>query len=165
MENIISSPVGLIHTIFALISVLTGTIVIVTIKGTKFHKIIGYTYVISMLIMNGTAFGIFRLFGGFGVFHVFALLSLFALFGGMYPVLNRKKVADWYIQHLKVMSWSVVGLYAALAAEIGVRFFEKELFFWIVGVSGGLITTIGAILINRRKKLERTRMKATTKNV
>jgi len=59
------------------------------------------------------------------------------------------------------MSWSVVGLYAALAAEIGVRFFEKEMFFWIVGISGGLITTIGARLIRKRKKYELNKMEMT----
>jgi len=159
MENIISSPIGLIHTIFASIAVITGAIVILNNKGTQFHKKVGYVYVISMLIMNATAFGIYRLFGGFGVFHVLALLSLFALLGGMYPILNRKKVKDWYIKHLEVMSWSVVGLYAALAAEIGVRFFEKEMFFPIVGISSGLITTIGAILIRNRKKYELNKMK------
>ena len=162
MENIISSTTGLFHTIFASIAVITGAITLVNPKGTKFHKIVGYIYVVAMLLMNATAFGIYRLFGGFGVFHFFALFSLFALFGGMYPVLFRKKVKDWYIEHLKVMSWSVVGLYAALAAEIGVRFFEPRFFFWIVGLSGGFITTIGAVLIRRRIRIEQTRRITTT---
>jgi len=36
------------------------------------------------------------------------------------------------------------------------------MFFWIVGISGGLITTIGAILIRNRKKYELNKMKAAT---
>lgn len=124
MQNIISSPIGLVHVIFATLALLTGTIVLLQTKGTTLHKRIGYVYVISMLLMNATAFGIYRLFGGFGVFHVLAIVSLFALFGGMYPILNRKKVKNWYLQHLEVMGWSIVGLYAAFVAEVGVRFFD-----------------------------------------
>jgi len=157
--NIISSPIGLIHTIFAVIAVITGGIVILNTKGTRLHKRTGYVYVISMLLMNATAFGIYRLFGGFGVFHVLAIVSLFAIFGGMYPILNRKKVKNWYIQHLEVMSWSVVGLYAALVAEIGVRFFPMQRFFWVVGLASGVVCFIGSILIKRRIKLETVKLK------
>ncbi len=38
MDNFISSPIGLVHTIFAVIAVTTGTIVLLNKKGTKFHK-------------------------------------------------------------------------------------------------------------------------------
>ena len=150
MENIISSPIGLIHTIVASLAVITGTIVLLNKKGTTFHKRVGYVYAVSMLLMNITAFGIYRLFGGFGVFHVLALVSLVALFGGMYPVLNRNKVKNWYIDHIRVMGWSVVGLYAAFAAEISVRFFSPQYFFMMVGISSGLICFVGAMMIKKR---------------
>lgn len=154
MQEIIHSPTGWVHFISASIAVITGTIVILNTKGTTFHKRVGYVYGISMLILNITAFGIYRLFGGFGIFHVLALVSLFALFGGMYPVFFRSKVKDWYMQHLETMSWSVVGLYAAFVAEMGVRFFDSKVFFIVVGVASGLVCWIGAILIKRKMKAE-----------
>lgn len=152
MKNLISSPIGLIHTITAILAVISGTIVVLNKKGTFFHKAVGRVYVILMLLLNITAFGIYRLFSGFGIFHAFALLSLFSIIGGMYPVLNRTKVKNWYAHHLETMSWSVVGLYAALAAEISVRFFSSQYFFWITALSGGIVTTVGSIIIKKMKK-------------
>ena len=159
MEGVITSPIGLLHTISAFIALITGTIVIVNRKGTRFHKRVGYVYAISMLLLNITAFGIYRLFGGFGLFHFLALVSLFALIFGMYPVLFRSRVKNWYLQHMKVMGWSVVGLYAALAAEISVRFVSREYFFWAVGISSLLIIGVGAFFIYRSYFRARKRLK------
>ncbi|MDT8413777.1 MAG: DUF2306 domain-containing protein [Flavobacteriaceae bacterium] len=127
MQNLISSPTGLVHLIFALLALVFGTAVLFMKKGTPVHKKAGYLYLISMLVMNATAFGIYRLFGGFGIFHYAALLSLFSLIGGIYPAYRRR--SGWHLQHLEVMLWSVVGLYAAFAAEISVRFFSTTYFF------------------------------------
>ena len=160
MENFISSPIGLIHTLFAVLALITGTIVVLNKKGTRFHKRVGYVYVVSMLLLNLTAFGIYRLFNGFGMFHAAALLSLLALVGGMYPVLFRHKVKNWYLQHVKVMGWSVVGLYAAFAAEIGTRLFEEKYFFLTVGVSSFAVIAIGAFFIYRTKNREARKLKS-----
>lgn len=51
-------------------------------RGTRFYRYAGRVYVVSMLVLNVTAFGIYQLFGGFGVFRAFALLSLIARVGG-----------------------------------------------------------------------------------
>lgn len=152
---IIHSTTGLIHTIFAVLALLSGTLVLLRTKGDLLHKQIGYTYVISMLIMNLSGFGIYHLFGGFGIFHAMIFLSLFALFGGMYPVLFRNKVKNWYLQHIRVMSWSVVGLYAALVAEIATRVLPIAYFGWVVGLGTFLVCMIGSILINRKIKREK----------
>lgn len=149
MNNLVSSTLGLIHLVFALLALVFGTSVLLMKKGTRRHKLIGYFYLFSMLIMNATAFGIYRLFGGFGVFHFAALISLFSLLGGMYPALRRRE--GWYLQHLEVMLWSVVGLYAAFAAEISTRFFHEKFFFLAVGLSGGLISTFGYYYIRKEK--------------
>lgn len=151
----IHSTIGLIHTIFATIALLTGTFVLLTTKGNKLHVRVGYVYVVSMLIMNLTGFGIYHLFGGFGIFHVMILVSLFALFGGMYPVLFRSRVKNWYLQHLEVMSWSIVGLYAAFVAEMGTRLLPYQYMMWVVGLGSGLVCCIGSILIKRKLKKEK----------
>lgn len=151
MQRIFSGPLGIVHTAAAIVAVVVGTIVLRNRKGTRFHRRMGYLYVVAMLAMNATALGIYRLFNGFGLFHYMALASLFAIAGGMYPAIFRRHDPDWYVQHLEVMGWSVVGLYAALAAEISVRLVPPRLFFWAVGLSGGVITLVGARLIRATK--------------
>jgi len=153
MNSIIHSPIGLFHLICAFIALITGTIVVLNTKGTGFHKKTGYVYVLSMLLLNFSAFGIYHLSGKFGVFHGLALVSLFSIVGGMYPVLFRHKVKDWMADHLTTMSWSVVGLYAAFIAETGVRFFPMKKFWIVVFLGSTLVCIVGSILINRRKKL------------
>lgn len=151
-DYLFSGMPGIIHTIAALKALLLGSAVLLMKKGTAIHKRIGYAYVASMLIVLSTAFMIYELFNGFGVFHAFAILSFVALIGGLYPALFRHRIKQWYVQHVEVMSWSVVGLYAAFVAEVSVRFFPPEYFYFIVGIGGGAVTMIGAIIIKREKK-------------
>lgn len=148
--NIVSGPVGAAHLAFATVAVLLGAIILAARKGTRFHRLCGYAYLISMIGVNLTAFGLYRLFGGFGVFHAFALLSLFSLLGGWWPA--RRRRAGWLVQHAEVMLWSVVGLYAAFAAEIATRLVPERAFFAAVGLSGGLVSTLGWLYIRRLRR-------------
>lgn len=158
----IHSTIGLIHVIFAIISLISGTIVLFTTKGNRLHVKIGYVYVVAMLVMNFTGFGIYRLFGGFGIFHIMIFVSLFALFGGMYPVLFRNKVKNWYLQHVEVMSWSIVGLYAAFVAEVGTRLLPFQYMMWVVGFGSGVVCFVGSVVIKRKLKKEKQMMHANT---
>lgn len=121
MNSLVHSLTGLIHLISAIMALITGTIVLFSTKGTRSHRITGYWYIVSMLILNGTAFGLFQLFGRFGPFHVAALVSLFSLLMGVLPLLNRQASNKWLFRHLTWMYYSVIGLYAAFASEIIVR--------------------------------------------
>ena len=91
MDNIVSGTTGLIHLIASIIALITGLFVLTTTKGTKTHKQIGYVYSISMVLLNLTAFMIYKLYGKFGIFHWFAVVSCLTLFAGLYPVLTKKK--------------------------------------------------------------------------
>lgn len=115
------SPIGTIHFAASIIALVAGTIVIVSTKGTEFHRKTGYVYAISMTVLIVTAFMIYRLFGGFGVFHVAAVISGISLLGGMLPAILRKPEKYWLGLHFNFMYWSVMGLYAALVAEILTR--------------------------------------------
>ena len=84
--EIIDSWVGWFHFITALIAMVAGLVVVFNTKGTKFHKIIGYIYVVNMLLLNVSSFFLVN-FGGFSIFHFFAIISLIGIFGGMIPVL------------------------------------------------------------------------------
>ena len=117
MDNIVTGTTGLIHLISSIIALVTGLLVLTTTKGTTRHKKIGYIYVVSMVVLNLTAFMIYRLFGKFAIFHWFAVLSCLTLIAGMYPVLTKKS-KNYLLTHFNFMYWSVVGLYCAFCAEI-----------------------------------------------
>ena len=145
----IHSTIGLIHTIFAVLAMILGGIVLLKLKGDKTHKRLGYAYVVCMLGLNGTAFAIYN-FGSFSVFHGFAVISLGTLMAGMIPVL--RKSSGWYHKHFYFMNWSVVGLYCAFWAETGTRLLDGQHFWWVVALASFGTAMIGMILINKKAK-------------
>lgn len=117
MENIVSGSTGIIHLIFSIVALIAGLFVLATTKGTKTHKRVGYVYSVSMVLVNLTAFMIYKLYGKFGVFHWFAVISCATLIAGLYPVLAKKN-KNYLLIHFNFIYWSVVGLYCAFMAEI-----------------------------------------------
>ena len=159
MENTVSGTTGLIHLIVSIIALITGLFVLITTKGTKTHKQIGYVYSISMILVNLTAFMIYKLYGKFGIFHWFAVISCLTLFAGLYPVL-RKKSKNYLLAHFNFMYWSVVGLYCAFMAEIFSRLPKIILtetgepmtaFYKGVGIGIGVVMTIAVTFFIKYK--------------
>ena len=157
MDNIVSGATGLIHLIVSIIALITGLVVLITTKGTKRHKQIGYIYAISMVILNITAFMIYKLFGKFGIFHWFALVSCLTLLLGIYPALV-KNFKNYLLVHFNYMYWSVVGLYCAFCAEILTRIpfiydlpNKRQLFGILTGVSIFLVMTVATIIFAKMK--------------
>lgn len=132
----VGDSIGLIHLTASLIAVAAGSWVLIGQKGTQLHRRVGYVYAASMVVLIITAFMIYRLFGRFGVFHITAAVSAATLALGMVPVILRKPSESWLNLHFGFMYWSVVGLYAAFAAELLTRIPQKP-FFRMVGVSDG----------------------------
>ena len=150
LNQIIHSHIGWFHFITAVVALISGTIVILNVKGTTFHKRIGYIYVFSMLALNITSFFIIN-FGGFSLFHFFAIVSLLTVLAGMVAVWRKRK--NWFASHFYYMSWSIVGLYAALWAEIGTRFVSStQQFWWVVAIATFVTVGIGSRLINKMAK-------------
>jgi len=149
MENIIHGLTGWMHVIAAIVAMITGAIVLLRPKGTTWHKRIGYTYVGSMLLLNISAFMIYRLFGTFGPFHIAAVVSLASVIGGMYPAIQRTK--NWLEMHYEFMGWSVIGLYAAFWSETSVRFFDMRHFWYVTVVATLLTVAVGAFILKRNK--------------
>jgi len=149
MNSLIHSPTGLIHLIVSMISLLCGTLVLVLAKGTRIHKSSGYIYLICMLIVNGTAFGLYHLYGRFGPFHIAALVSLVTLLAGMIPVLLRTK--SWLNYHLAFMYYSVMGLYAAFASEVIVRI-PGIAFGPAVGIATSVVMITAMIFFQKQSK-------------
>jgi uncharacterized membrane protein len=121
MDKLIGDYFGLTHLISGIFSLVFGGLVIIMKKGTKIHKRIGYIYVSSMAVLILSSFCIYRLFGKFGLFHYLSLISTFSLVAGMFPMFKKIRTAKDYETHFKRMYWSVVGLFAAFAAESFVR--------------------------------------------
>lgn len=119
--NMINGWLGAVHFAFSILALISGGIVLLTKKGTSNHKLIGYTYVVSMILLNLTAIPITNLFGGIGPFHVFILFSLpTVLMAIYYPTFGRKD-SEWLVKHLSFMAWSYMGLVAAFFSEIVTR--------------------------------------------
>jgi uncharacterized membrane protein len=140
---------GLVHALIGVAALSLGLVVVLRRKGTRAHRRIGRAYVVSMLLLNGTALMIYDLFGRFGPFHVAAAISLATIGAGFLPVYLRRPQKDWMALHARFMGWSYVGLVAAFIAEIAAH---------VPGVSFGpgvtaatlLAVAVGAILIHTR---------------
>lgn len=143
------STVGLVHLISALFAMVTGAIVLLNTKGGVFHKRAGYVYVVSMLVLNATAFMIYQLFGKFGPFHGLAIVSMIGIVGGMVPVLLQRRIGGWIYYHYYFMNWSVVGLYAAFWAETLTRTLPMGRFWPVVMGATAVTASIGSYLIRR----------------
>ncbi|HIF48642.1 MAG TPA: DUF2306 domain-containing protein [Cytophagales bacterium] len=147
--HIINSKLGLFHLVCSIIALIFGAIIVLNPKGTKKHKFLGYTYVSAMFGLNLSGLGIYN-WGSINLFHLFALISLSTIILGLYYVITRHK--NWFIYHYYWMSWSVIGLYSALWAEIGTRFFIERYFWWIIIILVILTTFIGSYIINKEAK-------------
>lgn len=156
MEHLVQDSTGLIHLISSIVALISGSIVLAMKKGTKRHKQVGYLYVISMIVLIATAFMIYRLFGGWGIFHYTTVVSLVTLGLGMIPIWTKRPKKKWKFLHFSFMYWSIMGLYAAFAAEVLTRIPETP-FFGMVGIATGVIMIIGGVFfglnVEKWKKL------------
>ena len=150
MENLVGDNIGLIHLISSCFALLFGTLVLITTKGTKQHVKIGYLYLIGMGILIISSLMVYRSFNGWGIFHYATLLSLIIIIIGMVPIWTKKPMNKWKYRHFSFMYWSVIGLYAAFAAEILTRI-PKTPFFGMVGLATGVILIVGGIFFGIKK--------------
>jgi uncharacterized membrane protein len=155
------SPLGTVHTVFALLAMAAGAAVCLLPKGTRWHRTLGHVYATAMAGLVVTALFIYRLTGGFGLFHIFALVAAATLAAGLGTVLLRRPRGSWMEAHATWMSWSYVGLLAAFVSESLTRVVmprvapllrEHELWglFWtLVGVATLVVVLTGRWLIGR----------------
>jgi uncharacterized membrane protein len=144
MEHVVGDTYGLIHLISSIVTLITGTLVLIMKKGTIRHKRIGYVYVISMVFLLLTAFMIYRLFDGWGIFHYTTIASLVTISLGMIPIWTKKPAKKWKYMHFSFMYWSVIGLYSAFVAEVITRIPETP-FFGMVGIAFVIIMLAGSV--------------------
>ena len=144
------TTIGWVHTIFGLLAVISGTIVILNRKGSRLHRAWGYLYLFSMLSTNATALLIYELTGRLNFFHYSAFFSLATLIIGMLPVFTRRPPRKrWMLRHAHFMSGSYIGVVAATLAEI-----TSRVPGWDIGLATGItvaiVSAIGIYLIQTR---------------
>ena len=150
--------IGQLHLASALVALASGAWVLWRRKGTATHRRIGWLYAGSMLVLNVTAFMIYRLYGTFGPFHVAALISLVTLIAGILPAWRRRPERTWIEHHYFFMSYSYLGLLAASIAETATRVPALRAFvggptpvFWGVVVAATIaVFIVGVPIIKRR---------------
>ena len=154
------APLGLLHFSSSLVALLAGAVVLLLTKGGTWHRRMGWTYVGSMLVLNLTALGIYRLTRTFGPFHFAAIVSLIGVVAGVIPARRRLPKGQWLDRHYRFMTWSYVGLVAAAVSETATRFPAVRAAaggpgpaFWLaVAVATCLVVTTGGLLISRRSR-------------
>ena len=115
------NSLGWIHTLVAVATIVLGTVIVRETKGTRRHRMLGRAYVGCSVVVCATAFAIYNLDGSFGPFHWASVAQAGCLTAGLRPLVRRERDADWKTKHAFYMSWSYVGLLAALAGEITTR--------------------------------------------
>jgi uncharacterized membrane protein len=158
---------GLLHTGTAIVALIAGAATLLTRKGTRRHRQIGWLYVASMILLNTSALFIYRLFGGFGPFHVGAIFSLVTVTVGVAAAVGARRHrmardpvgrARRVEQHYFWMSFSYVGLLAAAVAETVTRLpalrpapEQGAAFGLAVALSSLVVILVGAASIRRRR--------------
>lgn len=157
------SSMGMVHLITSFMAIGAGGWVLLIRKGTRWHRTIGHLYAMSMVGVLASAFAIYDLTGSFGPFHFAALVGTFTLAGGLYSVLARRPKKGWMTAHAIWMSWSYIGLMAALVAETATRFAMPRLLpllrsnaqgwavFWTsVALASSVVFVLGWWLVKTR---------------
>lgn len=143
------STLGSIHTVAALAALALGATILLRTKGSRSHRRLGWTYVISMVLLNVTALAIYRLTGSFGPFHIAAILSLASIAGGIVPAVRRRPAATWVARHYWWMTYSYLGL---VAAAVATRM-PGITFWWTVVLASLAVFAVGAPIIRRRARM------------
>lgn len=156
------SPLGQFHFATALIALGSGAWVLLRTKGTRKHRRVGWVYATSMLMLNVSALSIYRLTGAFGPFHVAALVSLATLAAGIISARRRRHGSPgWLERHYFFMTYSYLGLVAALVAETATRWPAIQavaggptVAFWtVVVVASVAVIAVGVVMIRRRAQV------------
>lgn len=142
------SSLGWTHLVFALIALVAGGRVVVTRKGTRWHRTVGHVYVMCMIGLNVTALFLYNLTGRANLFHAFALFSLGTIIAGMVPLLLRRPTGAWLDYHARFLSGSYVGLVAATVSEVATRVPGWN-FGWAVGLATFGVSLVGTYLLQR----------------
>ena len=86
----IQSTTGFVHTLAASCALLVGLVIFSRPKASTLHRVLGYFYVVSMLIMLSTSLTLYHLTGRFNFLHFFTLMATPPLLLGLSFAMFRR---------------------------------------------------------------------------
>ena len=153
--DMIHSVWGGLHTIAAILGLITGFMVLRRPKGDRRHKSVGYVYVVLMSVL--VLAGIPMAENGLSAFHYLSMITGGSIVGAMVMIwlariqTDPRKRANFVFGHYKFMVWSYIGLVAAGVAQIASRIAGEAggmaSFWWAVLVASLVITGVGALWV------------------
>lgn len=113
-------PLGWLHSVACLVALASAAFVLATPKGTRRHRQVGHAYLASMVVLNLTALGIYRL-GTFFYPHLLAVVALVLIAVGWGAARMIRRHGVWKHVHLSAMILSYYVLFAGGVAELFLR--------------------------------------------
>ena len=112
-------PLGWVHSLTCLVALAAGPIGFATRKGSPRHVLAGRAYMISMLVLNVTALGIYRLEIFFP--HMLAVVTLVLIAAGWGSARLIRRHGGWRHVHLSAMILSYYLLIGGGVNEVYLR--------------------------------------------
>ncbi|MFC5343004.1 hypothetical protein ACETK8_13980 [Brevundimonas staleyi] len=113
-------PLGWIHSLACLVALAAGPVGFMTRKGSPRHVLIGRAYMVSMIVLNLTALGVYRL-GIFFFPHWLAILTLVLIAAGWGSARLIRRHVAWRYVHLSSMIASYYLLIGGGVNEVYLR--------------------------------------------
>ena len=113
-------PLGWIHSLACLVALAAGPVGFMTRKGSPQHVLIGQAYMVSMIALNLTALGVYRL-GIFFFPHWLAILTLVLIAAGWGSARLIRRHVAWRYVHLSSMIGSYYLLIGGGVNEVYLR--------------------------------------------
>ncbi len=113
-------PLGWIHSLACLVALAAGPFGFMTRKGSARHVLIGRAYMVSMIVLNLTALGVYRL-GTFFFPHMLAIVTLVLIAAGWGSARLVRRHVAWRHVHLSSMIGSYYLLIGGGVNEVYLR--------------------------------------------
>ena len=104
---------GWFHTIVGVVALISGFYTIFKYKVISLEELTGKLYLISTLIVAGSALGIYNQ-GGFGIAHMLAVLTLIALLGGV--IMEKGKLFRSFSKYFQALGYTSTLLFHMIPA-------------------------------------------------
>ncbi len=104
---------GWFHTIVGVVALISGFYTIFKYKVISLEEPSGKLYLISTLIVAGSALGIYNQ-GGFGIAHMLAVLTLIALLGGV--IMEKSRLFGSFSKYFQALGYTSTLLFHMIPA-------------------------------------------------
>jgi uncharacterized membrane protein len=160
-------PLGWIHSLACLVALAAGAFVFVTPKGTRQHRQVGLTFIISQIVLNVTALGIYQL-GQFFFPHVLAIITLVLIAVGWGAGRLIRHHSGWRFVHLSSMILSYYMLIGGGVNEVYLRIDALKAILnregpQLIGMTHGVVMLVFLVLLLAWNGAEIVRMVQRTR--